>query len=205
MSLLELSEIGLSKLNEFQKNVLDECLSKESGGISLALGSGKTLLSIVLSIIQVKQSGHNSILVVVSKTLIENWVNEIKKFFGDSLKYIILHQEYTKLNDFELSKERLNFIIITPETLTKSFKDNGIKEKFLTYQVINEGRFNEHVVIRYNKPTRPYSNVDKGLGLLYSISWGCIIVDEVQKYTNITSDRCRAIGSLCSLYRWVLS
>jgi superfamily II DNA or RNA helicase len=131
MSLLELSEIGLSKLNSFQKNVLDECLSKESGGISLALGSGKTLLSIVLSILQVKKSGHNSILVIVSKTLIENWVNEIKKFFGDSLKYIILHQEYTKLNDFELVKDRLNFVIITPETLTKSFKDNGIKEKFL--------------------------------------------------------------------------
>ena len=205
MSLLELSEIGLSKLNSFQKNVLDECLSKESGGISLALGSGKTLLSIVLSILQVKKSGHNSILVIVSKTLIENWVNEIKKFFGDSLKYIILHQEYTKLNDFELVKDRLNFVIITPETLTKSFKDNGIKEKFLKYQIINEGRFNEHVVIKYNKPTRPYNNVDKGLGLLYSVAWGCIIVDEVQKYTNITSDRCRAIGSLCSLYRWVLS
>lgn len=205
MSVNELCEIGMSKLNAFQKGVLNECISKESGGLSLALGSGKTILSIVLSLLQNRDLPHKSILIVVSKTLVESWVNEIKKFFGSSLKYIVLHQDYTKLDDFVLNDTDLNFVITTPEVLSKSFKDNGVKEKFLKYEIVNEGRFNEHTIIRYRKPDEPFAKIKKGLGSLYSICWGCIIVDEVQKYTKISSNRCRAIGSLCSIYRWVLS
>lgn len=205
MNINDYCQLGKSKLNSFQHGVLEECLKKERGGISLALGSGKTLLSIVLSLIQINELNSTTILIVVSKTLIQSWVHEIKKFFGSSLKYTVLHQEYTKLDDFILKENELNLVITTIDVLNKAFKNNGIKEKFLHYTIVNQGRFNEHSIISYNNPIKPYNNASKGLGLLHSIQWGCLIVDEVQKYTKITSNRCRAIGSLCSHHKWVLS
>ena len=89
-------------LSEFQKKVLDECLEKKSGGLSLTMGSGKTLLSLVLGLEQTKIN-KNPILIIVSKTLIESWVFEIKKFFKDELKYVILHPNYIKkFKEYEL-------------------------------------------------------------------------------------------------------
>ena len=41
---------GYNKLNEFQKNIFEECLQRNSGGLSLPMGSGKTLISLVLSL-----------------------------------------------------------------------------------------------------------------------------------------------------------
>lgn len=205
MNLNECCEIGKSKLNSFQNEVMDECLVKKSGGISLALGSGKTIVSIVLALVQVKELEHKSVIIVVSKTLIHNWTNEIQKFFGSSLNYLVLHQEYTKLEEFIYKEDELNLVITTIDVLTKAFKVNGILEKFLQYNIVNEGRFNQHTVISYKKPLKPYTDHTKGLGVLYSIKWGCLIVDEVQKYTKISSNRCRSLGSLCSVNRWVLS
>src|SRR5438094_246842 len=83
----------MEHLNEFQKDVLEECLLKKSGGIAVHCGLGKTLISLVLAL---KQSGDLPILVVVSKTLVESWKFEIKKFFGDTLNYIVFHSEYIK-------------------------------------------------------------------------------------------------------------
>ena len=42
--------IALQKLNPFQRDILAECIQKKSGGLSLPLGSGKTLISLVLSL-----------------------------------------------------------------------------------------------------------------------------------------------------------
>jgi SNF2 family DNA or RNA helicase len=198
-----LFNIGKSKLNPFQLNVLNECIEKKNGGLSLALGSGKTLISIVLALRLVKEK--RPVLVVVSKTLIESWINEIHKFFDKQLKYIVFHKEYIKdINNFSLNSD-VNVVITTPEVLSKSYKDENIKEKFIVSDIINEGRFNEHKITRYKFPSLPFSTKNKGYGLVHSILWGCLIVDEVQKYTQIKSAKCQSIGSISSDFRWVLS
>lgn len=35
--------------------------------------------------------------------------------------------------------------------------------------------------------------------------FACLVVDEVQEFTNVESARCRAIASLCTEHRWGLS
>ena len=78
-------------LTAFQQEILQECLQKQSGGLSLPMGSGKTLIALTLS---QQLSPHAPIVVVASKTLLSSWEKEIKKFFADTLSYEILHKDY---------------------------------------------------------------------------------------------------------------
>ena len=75
-----IQQIMLAKLTVHQLEVLDECLKKGSGGLSLPMGFGKTLISLVLTLQQQEKIGTpEPILVICSKTLIESWIFEIKK------------------------------------------------------------------------------------------------------------------------------
>ena len=131
MESIETIEIGKKHLSDFQKEILNECLVKKSGGLSLTMGSGKTIISIVLALEQTKIT-KQPILIVVSKTLVESWVSEIKKFFNDSLKYIVFHSNYIKsMNDYVFD-ENINLIITTPEVLSKYYKLENIEDKFIS-------------------------------------------------------------------------
>ena len=204
MESIETIEIGKKHLSDFQKEILNECLVKKSGGLSLTMGSGKTIISIVLALEQTKIT-KQPILIVVSKTLVESWVSEIKKFFNDSLKYIIFHSNYIKsMNDYVFD-ENINLIITTPEVLSKYYKLENIEDKFIKKEIINQGRFNQHVINVYNIPLQPYTLNKLGGSFLYSTIWGCLIVDEVQNFTKVSTLKCQSIASLCAKNRWALS
>lgn len=204
LKMTEILELGKSCLNEYQLDVFDECLKKKSGGLSLAMGSGKTLLSIVVALEQTKKT-NKPILIIASKTLIESWKYEINKFFGDELKFIIFHNSYIKkFNDFVIDDD-IKIYITTPEIVTKFYKYERISNYFVRQQIVNEGRFNQHFINYYNRPNRPFSNIKSGGSLLYSTEWGCLIIDEIQNYTKISTFKCQGIASICSEYRWGLS
>lgn len=201
----ELIKNGRAILSPFQADILEECLIKGSGGLSLVMGSGKTLISLILGLEQIKNSEDDAVLIIVSKTLLESWVFEIKKFFKNELKYEVLHQAYNKkINLYKKNKDTC-VILTTIDFVTKYYKQEDISNKFITQQIINEGRFNQHMINFYNHPTLPYSNNDIGGAILYSTNWGCMIIDEVQNYTKIETDKCKSLGSICAKNRWVLS
>ena len=204
MESIETIEIGKKHLSDFQKEILNECLVKKSGGLSLTMGSGKTIISIVLALEQTKIT-KQPILIVVSKTLVESWVSEIKKFFNDSLKYIIFHSNYIKSMNNYVFDENINLIITTPEVLSKYYKLENIEDKFIKKEIINQGRFNQHVINVYNIPLQPYTLNKLGGSFLYSTIWGCLIVDEVQNFTKVSTLKCQSIASLCAKNRWALS
>ena len=200
----ELIRIGKSQLTEFQLDILKDCMKKGSGGLSLTMGSGKTFVSLVLAMEQTKDI-NKPVLIVVSKTLIESWIFEINKFFGDKLKYVVLHSTYIKkFNEFTLEDD-IKFVLTTPDVITKFYKQEHISDSFITQNIINEGRFNQHSVNIYNYPDVPYSHIKIGGAILYSTEWGCLIVDEVQNFTKISSLRCQGIGSICAINKWALS
>ena len=72
----ELYEMGYKILNKHQKAIFKECLIKQFGGLSLPMGSGKTLLALVLGLHQTKKN-KLPILVVAAKSLIFSWAAEI--------------------------------------------------------------------------------------------------------------------------------
>jgi SNF2 family DNA or RNA helicase len=197
-----------SKLTKCQLEVYRECIRKGSGGLSLVMGYGKTIISIVLSLRQQQKLGSNvPILVVCSKTLIESWIYEIKKFFGSDLKFEVLHKNYmSDIDSFQLKMET-KLILTTPEVLTKAYKEYNIEDKFTKKVIQNEGKFNQHYIkcYRKDKVKHPFLSKKIGIANIFSTKWSSLVVDEVQKYTNINNIRCQAMGAICSHYRWVLS
>lgn len=196
------------KLTEHQLKVYKECLEKGSGGLSLVMGYGKTLISIVVGLKQKRMvCSTKPILVVCSKTLIESWIHEIKKFFGSELKFEVLHNNYVKDIDNYQVGEGVMLVLTTPEVLTKSYKKYNLEEKFTRKEVQNEGRFNQHYIKCYqtDKVNFPFLTKRNGIANIFSVKWSSLIIDEVQKYTNINNIRCQAMGAICSHHRWVLS
>jgi len=188
----------MEKLNKYQKEVLIEAIEKKSGGLSLPMGYGKTLISICLGL-----SFKDTILVVVSKTLIENWINEIKKFFGDTLIYTVLHKDYLKkkFDNFQITNEQL--ILTTPEVVGKAYTKYNISDYFITTEIVNENTFGQYTIVHYNHPNKPY--LDKNNNVLYSTNWGTLIIDEAQKYTKISTTYCKGIGAIYSKHRYCMS
>lgn len=192
-------------LNDFQKGFVEECLVKKNGGLSVPVGSGKTLSSIVLAL----NLTNKPILVVMSKTLLGSWEQEIKKFFGDNLKYQVLHKELSKcknLNDFVINPDT-RLVLTTNTVISKVYKDYNIASKFVkTIRVAHNIHGNlEHEEIYYNVLNKPYLKFNTSEAIIYSIIWGALIVDEVQKYTNCATNVCRGIASISADFRWVLS
>ncbi len=203
-------ERGYSQLNDFQQDIYRECIKKGSGGLSLPMGSGKTLLALLIGLEQTNSGQANPAqlvtLIVAAKTLIPVWEYEIQKFFGDDLAYEVLHPNVfkgkNKIDTWRIS-DKTRIILTTPETLVKYYKQYRIKNSFIL-QVPEE--FNPAIFINYySKPLKPYLNHTMGGGYLYSVKWGCFIVDEVQTYTKISTLRCQGLGAICASYRWVLS
>lgn len=196
--------VNKPKLSVFQKDIIKECLKKEYGGISLSMGSGKTICSLILALKQTsntKNTDNKQILIIMSKTLLESWVHEIKKFFGDTLKYIILHSNNIKNLDTYKIDPNIKIILTTPEVVSHYYKKDTIANLFIHQEIKNQGLFNQHNVTVYNKQNVPYHHSN----LIYSVKWGCLIIDEVQKFTKISSIRCQSIGAICAKYRWALS
>ena len=192
--------IGLSRISSYQDKILNESLEKGSGGAHLPMGTGKTLIYTLVSIIQAKTIFEGKILVIAAKSLIPTWKDEIHKHFGDSLKYEIFHKEFVK--NMDTWEPQTNFILTTPETISKIFKKHEINQYFsFTERPISFGP----LIKIYNEPYKPFLDIKTGEGFFYSIKWASLIIDEAHNYLNPKSLRCLSIAALSSHHRWLLS
>lgn len=205
-----LSDVGNYKINNFQKNIVEECLIKGSGGLSLPMGSGKTLISIVLSLIQISKldkKDRKPILVICSKTLIGSWINEIGKFFGDMIHYEVLQRDFLKKpNEWKLNP-KTTLVLTTSDFLSKYYKEYDLSSKIIEkgYLLPLDTNPFQPIINFYQIPSKPLLCLPISAGHVYSVKWGTLLVDEVQGYTNITTPKCQSIIAINSHHRWLLS
>lgn len=169
------------------------------------MGAGKTLIA--LSIIK-RIGDRMPALVVCSKSLVSNWITEINKFFGNTLTYVVYHMDYMTKTEFNnyVPTEGTDIVITTSDVLSIAYKENWVEQHFMHSASEDRGGIFEVLVNRYIVPTQPIlSNARSPNGFIYSIRWKCLIVDEVQQYTNIETYRCRSIASVFAKYRWATS
>jgi len=192
-------------LTTFQKDIVSECMRKKRGCICVPMGSGKTLMSLYITTLI-----HDSMpaLIVCSKTLLGNWVAEIEKFFDKSLKYDVFHKDYMTQTEFDsyIPDAGTDIVITTPEVLTKIYKESMIDSKFVEMTFEDRGGIFPVGVKRYLLPRRPFlrsiqTNINAN-SFVYYITWKCMIIDEIQQFSNIESSRCAAISAVYSKYRF---
>lgn len=192
-----------SKLNNFQKEIFQECIGRKKAGLSLPLGSGKTILSILLAVYFTRDN-HLKTLIVVSKTLLQSWIFEIHKFFGsNSLKYQILHRDTVKNMSAWKLDEDTNIVLTTPDVIGATYKKTELKPQFVDQVYMM--RYPEMYQNMYKHPDTPFLGHSLGEGILFSERWGCLFIDEIQRYTNIDTQWCQGLGAICSEVRWGLS
>lgn len=191
---------GMGYLTAHQREIIAECEAKGSGCMFLPMGTGKTLLSILMGLIHSNRYPGSKILVVVSKTLITTWREEVTKFFGDSLKVEVLHKEFVK--DFASWVPTADIVLTTVETIGKIYVKYDIAPHF--WYVDRPERFGPEVKY-YRVPDAPYLHHGVGDGCMYSVKWAAVVVDEGHNFLNPTTNRCLAIASLSAHHRWILS
>ncbi len=196
-------------LSEQQNYIINECLKKKKACISMNMGDGKTLTSLETIIRIQKSLGDNCppALIVAGKTLITTFTDEIKKFYApDSLKYETI---VTKIDKNYVPKPDTKIIITTPSMLAKCYTECHIDQMFVGKEFVNVSAYTNLKTekIIYGRPTRPYLEyaAKKGLDYFYGTKFSVLIVDEIQKYTKITTMRAQALAAVCSDYRFMLS
>lgn len=211
----------VEKLYPRQLEVLYDAIDLGSGCINVPMGFGKTIISLCLAIHNYEKTGKAS-LIIASKTLISNWVLEIKKFLPN-LKYVILHSNFVKkIDDYKIPEDTV-IVITTSNLCSKYYTKFDIQNKFIT--AIQDLEYNEMMrgympvnVKEYGFPTNPYinynglennlkniNNLKIGDGLIYAYKWSTLIIDEIQNYTNITVAKCRCLCSISAISKWGLS
>lgn len=192
----------MKMLTDFQKDIVTECLQKRRGCMSIPMGAGKTLMALEMCS-RIYQEHARPTLFVCSKTLTKNCVQEIAKFKDESFKFAVFHKE--DMNEVDMMKfnpDGYHIVIITIDVLWRVYRELKIADRFIEKQRIGPNLLNY-----YNIPQRPFLSRDaKGFGsFLYSTIWGCLIIDEVQTYTNIMTYGCQSICSIFAIYRWAMS
>lgn len=203
MSQLEIA--GYSLLNSSQKIALQKCIAKKNGGLSAGIGFGKTITAMVLALHYNKIYGKPS-LIVVNKTLLGNWINEWKKFYGPMESpplYQVFHSDVVKDMDAFVIQPTTQFIFTTGEALAKVYNNANIASRFI--YMLKRDPWSPPVT-HYNSPRQPFlQHEGQGGRCFYAMKWSCVIVDEVQRFCNILTRKCCAVGSISSHHRWALS
>ena len=197
VTITKLHARAYNHLNDFQKEIFDECIAKGSGGLSLPKGSGKTFLSTVVALYQTEKP----ILVVCAKSLIPNWKAQLEEHFDGKLKYELAYSgENRNLKTWKLDPET-RVVITTPDHLANVYKSRDLREHLIDQVFMNQLTYTNV----YSKPSSPPLHIDMGVESLFSRVWGCLIIDESQNHCKISSQKAQALCTILADHTWLTS
>ena len=190
-------------LHPHQQDALDHMADKEKGPLKggllcLMMGLGKTVV-----IYRKAQIEKSLMLIICSKTIIIEWINEHQKFFPD-LKVLIYHREfYDNFDSLSLSDiENYNIVITTYDVIIGIDRVCKFSNSICIY-----GTEGPHInkVVGYSQKTKPDVYEGQGPNVLYTVPWKRVVIDEAQKIANSKTQIFRAICGIYSEYRWCLT
>jgi SNF2 family DNA or RNA helicase len=167
------------------------------GIIALEVGLGKTFTSLYHCMMVGNYKSPT--LIVCPKTALYTWVNEIKKFYGNTVSYFVFRKDEKRVST--ITKEELtryNIVLTNYEYVRNMAKDRNVFNKVCLRDL--QGR-----VFGANTPDRPVLRDDKGEALLFSMEWNRIIADESHNFCNYKTSLWRSMISLCAKSRFCLS
>ncbi len=176
----------------------------KGGIISLPMGSGKTF-STLCKVMRDFQESNRPSLIVVPKSILSVWIEEIDKFFPENecpyLIYnknqLIIHRKFT----IDILKKVKIVLTTYPFILASGKKLNLLEE------VVKRGPKGKIVEIQGKRIPRKEPNYSKldGYNLLFNFVFENIICDESHKFSNISNKTFFALLNLFSKKRWCLT
>lgn len=185
--------------------------SYKGGIVSLKMGMGKTLSALTHMITAPK--GEYPTLIVVSKTIVNVWVEEgINKFFTDIYKPKVFIFTKAHCKNYEyitpLDFKNYDIVITTYSTLTSITKKvplviEEIKEMGDEHTLMN-GRV-EYLKIRDKRFIVGKQDETFGGASIYYTPWERIVCDEAHVFTNPDTETYKSVLALVSQNRWCLT
>lgn len=190
-------------MNEIKTNNIN---GSQGGIINLKMGYGKCLIALEY----IRQNKIKPNLIICSKTLINEWENQIKKFYKKkTFKYIIFHKSNKKIENYTVEDlKKYDIILITYTTILYIDKYlEGFHKKYIEID-------NDTHMLEIKKNTKKLSKniklkgeheLVKGINLIYSIVFENVICDEIHNISNFKTKTFKSIYSLASNYRFGLT
>ena len=180
-----------------------ECNGLQGSILKLAMGLGKTLISIAASFIapgDVKKRFPT--LVVTSKTIINTWKTDgFEKFFGDNAKVLYLHKDHSSEKEINsITREKLmkyDFVMISYNmmcNISKTTIEGSSKEIWCETQDFSGGKI---ICTRTRKLYESNDETVTGPGIIFRTPWERVIFDES---TTISNHETMTYKSAMSLY-----
>ena len=175
------------------------------GMLSLKMGLGKTFVGlshILMTSPSQSADKFKGALVVCSKSVVNVWIADAKKFFGDNIKVLVFLKN--KLMERGLTREYLktfDVVITTYDTVMSIAKKHGFVERSLTRGI--EGLMTGKI-IEISHPPRSASDRSHSTGFatLFTTPWRILIADESQRFANPSTATFKCMMSLWAEKYW---
>ena len=146
---------------------------------------------------------NNTNLIICSKTLINEWINQIEKFYNEGdIKYLILHKDNKDIKKYTID-QFLEYDILFATYTSILFIDKSLSFSDC-YFTIDKSENNRNW-IKKNTAKLYTPNGKTGCNLLYSIKYKNIICDEVHNISNYKTGTFKGIYALPSQYKFGLT
>jgi len=190
------------ELYPYQKDIInwmnhtnDNDLSN-GGVLFVEMGLGKTFTTLEY----IRQSNSKNNLIICSKSLIGEWLNQIDKFYDIKPSIFVMHSDYNNLKN--ITKEELlkyDIILTTYNIVTRANKVRNSPPKssnFYSNNLIFKIRESmwEKWYIRDNN--NYLNNVNYGTHSIFNIQWNNVICDECQCLSNWKTKTFQSIYTL---------
>lgn len=151
---------------------------------------------------------HEPSLIICSKTLINEWINQIDKFYEEKPKYYILHNNFNKIKDVTVKElQQYDIIFTTYHMVARGNKLTNFSQRY----IYKDGQefFSRYVIAendnQYLRGHNYLGNELRGISCIYGLVWDNVICDECQTLTNWRTTFFKSIYSLASKYKFGLS
>lgn len=186
------------------------------GGIHLQMGLGKTLCALIHGLSAQRPSYNDEknggsgypILVVASKTIMQEWILQIKKFFGDELMILCMHKDYIgkKGMDALTQKQIIKYDIVLT---TYDVCIHVCRRRSYHEQVCEIGEEhtlqNGKIVAIHERKRSQLKSHTTGAAVVYDTPWEFIFADESQRFANPSTFTYKAMMSLYGKNKLFLS
>lgn len=191
------------------------------GGLVVCyMGFGKTITTLTYVILK-RGEADGPTLIVCSKTIMNVWKEEIDKFYGGSLKYLLFHKDFMKASVYNsiTCEDFHNYDIVITTYHTVSFANPKIEFDTGLENPVKHGKFSYHstefgdvntlmkgraLTVNEQLQIREDARA-KGKEALFYTYWERVVCDESQVFANWKTHMYKSMLCLSSKYKWCLT